>query len=143
MTNDELFTKAYELLAKQEYDKVFRICIELDRDGYPGVKHLLGWLYEQGLGVQKNEKESFQYYLSAAKNGDCVSQHGIGKCYQDGRLGVDKDYVQAYYWYSLSVDCVKNNPEQECGANWDLIQLKKLMNQEQLNEAKQKYSPNK
>ena len=137
MTNDELFSQAYGLVAKQEYDEVFRICVQLDNADYLPVKHLLGWLYEQGLGTPKDEGKSFQYYLSAAQHGDCVSQHGIGKCYEEGSMGVKKDYVQAYYWYSLSIECVKSNPEQECGANWDRIKLKKLMTPEQLNEANQ------
>jgi TPR repeat protein len=140
MTDDELFTKAYELIAKQECDEAFRICIQLDDKGYVPVKHVLGWLYEQGLGAPKDERMSFQYYLSAAKHGDCVSQHGVGNCYQVG-LGVEKDYAQAYYWYSRSIECAKHRPEQECGANWDRIKLKKLMTSEQLNEANKILKP--
>lgn len=41
------------------------------------------------------------WYLKAAEQGDTDSCYNVGIRYYNGR-GVDKDYTQAYVWFSLA-----------------------------------------
>jgi TPR repeat protein len=45
--------------------------------GYPLAQQLLGQLYENGIGVEKDEKEAVKWYRKAANQGLAVSQHNL------------------------------------------------------------------
>lgn len=65
-------------------------------NGYAEEK--LGDLYEQGNGVDKNLKLSFDWRLKAANRGILTAQVSLGKMYRDGQ-GVDKDINKAMFWF--------------------------------------------
>jgi TPR repeat protein len=69
--------------------------------GYPGCMNSLGYLYEQGQGVEKDWKEAARRYREAAEHGNVKAQGNLGILYLDGR-GVTNDVVQAYAWFKLS-----------------------------------------
>lgn len=48
--------------------------------------------------LSKDEKQAFQDYQIAAKQGDVDAQFGLGSCYYNGR-GTMQDYEQAMYWF--------------------------------------------
>ena len=50
----------------------------------------LGYMYEKGYGVTKDQVEAVKWYRKAAYN--------LGLCYQYGK-GVTIDLTQAKYWY--------------------------------------------
>ena len=39
--------------------------------------------------------------MQAAAQGIVNSQHALGYCYENGQ-GIERDIVQAYYWYALA-----------------------------------------
>ena len=63
---------------------------------------MLGWMYSDGLGVQKDYKEAMKWTLKAAAvDGDpaaAKAQHNLGVAYENG-LGVAIDNEKAAYWY--------------------------------------------
>ena len=73
--------------AKELYER----SIEL---GQPQAFTYLGRLYEEGIGVQKNEKEAVRLYRIAADMGFDIAQCSLGNCYDFG-IGVAVDYEEA------------------------------------------------
>jgi TPR repeat protein len=55
-------------------------------------------MYEQGIGVTKDEKESVVWYRKSANQGSANAQFNLGVLYEKGR-GVAVDFVQANQWY--------------------------------------------
>ncbi len=64
---------------------------------------LLGKLYAEGDGIEKNLKLAAQFYRLAADQGQDLAQQRLGDCYQNG-LGVPKNDTEAYVWFSLSAE---------------------------------------
>lgn len=66
----------------------------------------LGRCYETGDGVERNYAVAAEWYRKAAEHvpnlgGAGQGRNNLGLLYMDG-LGVPKDYVQAYMWFSLA-----------------------------------------
>src|SRR5437868_10645521 len=54
----------------------------------------LGLCYENAIGVNKDEKKTFEWYLKSAECGNSNGQCNIGLCYESG-LGITKDKSKA------------------------------------------------
>ncbi len=64
----------------------------------------LAEIYKNGiLGVSKNQKESFKWYLIAAESGDYDAAFYVALSYANGD-GIEKNYVDAVKWYSIAAD---------------------------------------
>jgi TPR repeat protein len=55
-------------------------------------------MYEQGLGVGKNEKEAFFWYEKSASQGNSGAQFNLGVLYENG-VGTPIDFAKANEWY--------------------------------------------
>lgn len=58
----------------------------------------LALMYEQGIGVAKDEKEAVAWYRKAAEQGNANAQFNLGVLYENGR-GTTVDFAQANQWY--------------------------------------------
>lgn len=58
----------------------------------------LGDLYEQGLGLPRNQTLAFDWRIKAANRGELAAQLDVAKMYQEG-TGVGKDIDEAIHWY--------------------------------------------
>ena len=58
----------------------------------------LGWFFQGGIGVAKDEKEAVKWYAKAAEQGEATGQRLLGWCYANG-TGVAKDEKEAVKWY--------------------------------------------
>ncbi|WP_070969595.1 tetratricopeptide repeat protein [Vibrio sonorensis] len=63
----------------------------------------LGFIYEQGYGVDVDYKQALQWYEKAASQWYEVAMYRLGRLYEFG-LGVEQNYEQSAYWYRLAVD---------------------------------------
>jgi TPR repeat protein len=73
--------------------------------GNPDAQAELGEKYELGEGVEQSFKLAAEWYRKAAEHvpnlgGAGQGRNGLGLLYMKGR-GVPRDYVQAYFWFSL------------------------------------------
>jgi TPR repeat protein len=59
----------------------------------------VGLMYERGMGVSKNERESLVWYRKSAEQGNSNAQFNLGVMYENG-LGTPVDFSQAHQWYS-------------------------------------------
>jgi TPR repeat protein len=61
----------------------------------------LAFMYAKGIGVEKDELESIQWYKRAAEQGHLTSQFNLGVIYAKGR-GVNQDYSESFKWYKMA-----------------------------------------
>ena len=58
----------------------------------------IGLMYEQGIGVGKDEREAVAWYRKAAEQGNSNAQYNLAVLYENGR-GTKVDFAQARQWY--------------------------------------------
>jgi TPR repeat protein len=67
-------------------------------EGDPDSQYNVALMYEQGIGVVKDEKKAFYWYDKSAKDGNWAAQFNLAVLYENGR-GTPKDYAKANMWY--------------------------------------------
>ena len=66
-----------------------------DLHGNTECERMLGCLYFQGVGVERNLDTAMQYFEKAAAKGHAAAQNGVGRChYEKGR------YEEAFKWWT-------------------------------------------
>lgn len=72
------------------------------RTGNAEAEEMMGVMYGLGLGLEQDDRRSFEWYLRAAMKGHPGAQSGIAWYYEAGRGIPAPDPVRAYMWYALS-----------------------------------------
>ena len=72
------------------------------RSGNAEAEELIGVMYAMGLGVERDDRRAFEWYLRSAMKGHPGAQSGVGWYYEVGRGMPAPDLVRAYMWYVLS-----------------------------------------
>jgi TPR repeat protein len=98
--------------------------------GHARAQMHLGFMYEDGIGVEKDEIEAVKWYSRAAEQGDVFAQINLGGMLSVGR-GVEQDWVQAHRWLSLAH--AQNAEATDVG----IARLENEMSAEQIAEARQ------
>lgn len=74
------------------------------RKGDEDAQLKLAEIYKEGLlGTEKNQKESFKWYLILAESGDNSVAFDVAYSYASG-TGVEKNYEEAVKWYNVAVN---------------------------------------
>ncbi|GLH74403.1 HcpA family protein [Geothrix limicola] len=68
---------------------------------HPYATHMVGWMYELGRGVQKDDKEAATWYRKAAELGEVEALTELGRLTENGR-GVVKDLEAAARMYAIA-----------------------------------------
>jgi len=71
--------------------------------GYAWAQNELGFMYNNGEGVEQDHEEAERWYRLAAEQGHAVAQFNLGLMYRDGR-GVAQDYVEAVRLFRLAAE---------------------------------------
>ena len=61
----------------------------------------LGFMYLNGQGVPRDDKEAIRWYRLAAAQGYALAQYNLGVMYNNGQ-GVPQDDKEAVRWYRLA-----------------------------------------
>ena len=89
-------------------DKDVDDCREKAEQGIPLAQSVLGYMYNEGIGVPQDYKESVKWYRKAAEQRFAEAQLNLGLMYVKGQ-GVLQDYVMAHmYWNIAAVSGDKN-----------------------------------
>ncbi|MGE4400691.1 MAG: tetratricopeptide repeat protein [Desulfobulbus sp.] len=67
-------------------------------EGHADSQFNLALMYEQGIGVSKDEREAIAWYQKAAQQGNSNAQYNLAVLYENGR-GSDVNFEQAHQWY--------------------------------------------
>jgi len=75
--------------------------LELDfpEQGDPEAQMILGIMYRNGQGVQRNIKTALKWYKLAAEQGHAIAQSTLGGFYRNGKV-VAQDYKMALKWFT-------------------------------------------
>lgn len=68
--------------------------------GNPQGLYRLGYCYESGMGVKKDESKALQYYTLSSDKGYGLAQMVLGGRYQAGLCGLKVDYQKAFSLYT-------------------------------------------
>ena len=98
--NDYYFGTNGKKQSCQEAIKWYRKAAE---QGYPLAQSFLGYCYEKGQNVTKDEAEAVKWYRKAAEQGFANAQYNLGVCYGFGK-GVTNDEVEAAKWYRKAAE---------------------------------------
>jgi len=86
-----------------DYKKALEILQPLADQGNSQAQAMLGILYDNGQGVEKDPKVALQWYLKAAEQGLPVAQHDVGVRYFQG-IGTAQNYVEAAKWWEQAAN---------------------------------------
>ena len=78
--NDEVFSEAIKRFECKDYEKAIFLFRSI-ADNHVLAMYYLGAMYRMGLGVKEDQKESFKWFLKAAKLGHVESQFLVGCAY--------------------------------------------------------------
>src|ERR1700726_1343921 len=67
--------------------------------GVAHAQHIIGFMYERGLGVPQDYAAAAKWYRLAADQNFAGAQFKLGRLYSLGR-GVPQDYGEAAVWYA-------------------------------------------
>ena len=85
--NDIESTRWYRKAAEQEHAE---------------AQFWLGEAYRSGKGVVRNDAEAMSFYRKAAEQGQADAQLKLGEAYRLGHLGLRRNDIEAYIWYSVA-----------------------------------------
>ncbi|RIB20922.1 hypothetical protein C2G38_2244267, partial [Gigaspora rosea] len=63
----------------------------------------VGFCYENGMGIEKDENKAFIYYQKSAEMGSADGTYGVGYCYENG-IGIKKDVYKEFIYYQKSAE---------------------------------------
>jgi TPR repeat protein len=92
---------AYMALGEGDYKTARALADPLAKKNDPAANHLLGYLYEKGLGVRADIGAALRHYGDAALAGNADAQFALGLLAFDGG-GVYPDYERAAGWFRLA-----------------------------------------
>ncbi|MBP6647174.1 MAG: SEL1-like repeat protein [Burkholderiaceae bacterium] len=93
-------TAAYQRGAFQEALKYLG---QAGTAGHADSQGLVGFMYANGIGVEKDYLEAIRWYRKAVAQGNAAAQNNLGLMYANGR-GVTKDSAEAVRWYRRSAE---------------------------------------
>ncbi|MEX2452217.1 MAG: tetratricopeptide repeat protein [Rhodospirillales bacterium] len=84
------FDAGMDAYKKGHYERAFEEWLPAARGGDPHAQHMLGFLYAQGRGVDKDFNETVLWWQQAARQGLPAAQFTLGTLYLEG-TGVRKN----------------------------------------------------
>ena len=99
LAND--FEEGFHAAEKGHYQKAIPLLKKAAKEGHSLAHVVLGLMYVNGKGVDKNFKEAFHWFEIAAHKKDPDGQYNLAKLYDKGQ-GVKKNTKEAAKWYELA-----------------------------------------
>ncbi|WP_455221919.1 AgmX/PglI C-terminal domain-containing protein [Kaarinaea lacus] len=92
------FNEATRAYLRGDFEKARYEALVDATDGKPEAQMLLGQLYFNGEGVEKDIQAALYWYDKAASQGFVDAQYRLGLLYFEGKPEIPKDYDKAYQW---------------------------------------------
>lgn len=86
-----------------EDKKAFEYFQKSANQGYYRAEFILGYMYDQGKGVEKNIQRAIQWYEKSANQGNPYAYYNLGTMYLNGKE-VKKDYQKAVEFFKKSIN---------------------------------------
>jgi len=86
---------------EKDYTKALNLFQKAADAGYSGGMVDVGYMYENGYGVETDKSKALDMYLKAAECGSAIGLCNAGYFYEQG-IGVDQDHEKALQYYLAS-----------------------------------------
>lgn len=83
---------------EQDYKKAYDLLLEAAKQNNADAQSLLGYMFENGIGVTKDYSKAMEWYWKAALQNQSGAQYNLGRMYANGD-GVERDKDQAISWF--------------------------------------------
>ena len=123
---------AEQALSNGNYEKALDIWQILSNRGNLIAINNLGFMYERGYGVTRNQRKAVALYKKAAEGGIAVAQFNYGEALFLGN-GIKKDYIEAKKWLLIALDRGSKD------ALYLLKDVNKLISKEENTESKNRF----
>ena len=123
--------RARDLMEASKFAEARKALMPLAKSGNADAEELIGVMHAMGLGVPRDDRRAFDWYLRASLKGHPGAQSGLGWYYEVGRGLSAPDLVRAYLWYTLSA--IGGDPD----AAHSQEEVAKRMSKEQIAKALQ------
>ena len=104
--NEEFLKAAIDKFNQQKYMEAFDIFMRTE--DHPLAQEYIGYLYLTGNGVDKDEKQAFEWFKKSVDNDNKDAYFSLAECYYFG-IGTRKDDVLAEKYYKLPADLGDND----------------------------------
>lgn len=95
--------EANEAMAAKDYATALKEFEPLAAKGDANAQFQLGEMYNNGIGLPRDEKMAVSWYLKSAEQGYAEAQNMLGIMYENG-AGVTLDYKKAASWYRKAAE---------------------------------------
>ena len=87
----------------KQYPLAFERWLPVAESGFAEAQANIAWLYQAGLGVEKDLQKALQWYRLAIAQNHAVAKNNMAVMYENA-LGVKQDYNKAFNLYSQSAE---------------------------------------
>ena len=95
------FDKGLKAAQSGDFKTALAEWMPLAEQGNANAQRNLGLMYDNGDGVQENDKTAVKWYTLAAEQGLDQAQSNLGLMYENG-IGVQENHETAVKWYTLA-----------------------------------------
>jgi hypothetical protein len=122
---------ARDLMEASRFEEAYAQLLPAAQAGNADAEELIGVMYAMGLGVERDDRRAFEWYLRSSMKGHPGAQSGVGWYYEVGRGMPAPDLVRGYMWYVLSA--IGGDPDAAVSQQ----EIVKKMTAEQIAEAEE------
>jgi hypothetical protein len=97
------FDQVVSAYNQQKYDIVMKNVMPMVEAKQHDAEQLVGLMYLNGQGVDKDPKKAFEFLLRAAEANKALSQHYVAVMYFTGNGVEDADNVRALMWLTIAI----------------------------------------
>jgi S1-C subfamily serine protease len=97
------FTQGWHAFEAGDHSRALSIWLPLAEQGDRHAQSNLGFMYEYGQGVARDEQQAAHWYRRSASNGLAAAQFNLALMYADGR-GIRQDLPRATYWFQQAAE---------------------------------------
>lgn len=97
-TNNKNFKDGLAAYEANNLKLAYEKFLKGSNEGHVYSQFNLALMYENGIGIKKNEKHALFWYNKAAMQGNAAAQFNLGVLYENGK-GTKVDFAQANKWY--------------------------------------------
>jgi TPR repeat protein len=101
----DAFTHASGYWDAGDLPRAFRLFKSLAVDGNTGAQLNLGYFFDHGIGVRRNEAKALYWYRRSYVGGEASGANNIGTIYRDRG-----DHKQALVWFDRAIKAGSAEP---------------------------------
>jgi len=103
LSTEEAFSESFIHHQNEEYTKAIKMYRQIAKQGNTVAQQLLGSLYMNGKGIEKNYSKAIYWFRKAAEDDEAIAQYYLGMLRLEGK-GVKQDFSKAFDWIHKSAE---------------------------------------